>query len=176
MYSTTQKTACRIPHPSPHRCLFILHEPCQMTTNIRLKRRPWRYSRTLQGMFVCCCYLLPGGGRFRPVTAAALSSISIINGGTQRRIKFRRGSSLRVGRRMASTSSFDAAAAASSAYSSFDLSGKTALITGSSGGIGKAMWHWHSPRPVPMLSCITIHEERVLSLHSEKSIVVIVRW
>jgi glucose 1-dehydrogenase len=40
---------------------------------------------------------------------------------------------------MASTSSFDAAAAASSAYSSFDLSGKTALITGSSGGIGKAM-------------------------------------
>jgi len=41
---------------------------------------------------------------------------------------------------MASTSSFDAAAAAaaSSAYSSFDLSGKTALITGSSGGIGRA--------------------------------------
>jgi hypothetical protein len=97
-------------------------------------------SRTLQGMFVCCCYLLPGGGHAaRPVTAAALSSIPIINGGTQRRIKFRIGSSLRVGRRMASTSSFDAAAAASSAYSSFDLSGKTALITGSSGGIGKAM-------------------------------------
>ena len=40
---------------------------------------------------------------------------------------------------MASTSSLDAAAATSSAYSSFDLSGKTALITGSSGGIGKAM-------------------------------------
>jgi hypothetical protein len=98
-------------------------------------------SRTLQGMFVCCCYLLPGGGRAaRPVTAAALSSLSIINGGTQRRIiKFRIASSLRVGRRMTSTSSFDAAAAASSAYSSFDLSGKTALITGSSGGIGKAM-------------------------------------
>ena len=138
--------------------------------------RPWQIAElSMECSFAAATSSL--GGRFRPVTAAALSSISIINGGTQRRIKFRRGSSLIVGRRMASTSSFDAAAAAaSSAYSSFDLSGKTALITGSSGGIGKAMWHWHSPRPVPMLSCITIHEERVLSLHSEKSIVVIVRW
>lgn len=97
-------------------------------------------SRTLQGMFVCYCYLLPGVGRAaRQVTAAVLSSFSITNGGTQRRILRPRGLNI-MGRKMASTSSFDAAApTASSAYSSFDLSGKTALITGSSGGIGKAM-------------------------------------